>query len=164
MATPTYTLIDSVTLGSSAASVTFSSISQDYGDLVLVSSAITTPAGNTLYCQVNGATSGYSYVFMRGNGSSASSGTGTNSRIFLAIADTPTSGAPLLSFAQFMDYSATDKHKTILSRGNRSDSAVDAFAQRYESTSAITSMNIFVIGNSFIAGSTFHLYGIAKAL
>ena len=41
MATPTYTLIDSTTLTSSASSVTFSSISATgKGDLVLVSNVI----------------------------------------------------------------------------------------------------------------------------
>ena len=45
MATPTYTLIDSVTLGSSASSVTFSSIPAG-GDAVLVISGTSSAAAS----------------------------------------------------------------------------------------------------------------------
>ena len=50
MATPTYTLIDSTTLGSSAASVTFSSIPAG-GDLVIVMSGQTTDGSNCTQIQ-----------------------------------------------------------------------------------------------------------------
>ena len=60
-----------------------------------------------------------------------------------------------------MDYSATDKHKTMLSRGGSSSFGVGMNAGRWANTSAVTS--VLVIGQSgldFAAGSTFYLYGI----
>jgi hypothetical protein len=65
MATPTYDLIDSVTLSSSATSVTFSSITQDYRDLILVceASSNNSPAG--FYGRYNGDTANnYHTVFL----------------------------------------------------------------------------------------------------
>ena len=59
MAANTYTLISSNVLGSSAASVTFSSIPATYTDLVLRVSA-RTDADDTSLITFNGTTTGYS--------------------------------------------------------------------------------------------------------
>ena len=161
MATPTYTLIDSVTLASSAASVTFSSIDQSYGDLVLVAK-FTTASGNYSYLRINGDT-GFNYpgVYMRGNGSAADSGT-LNST---GIVDVP-SGTSLggLWTVQIFDYSATDKHKSALSRYDSAATSTNAVAHRWANTAAITSVTYVAGASNFLTGSTFHLYAIAKAL
>jgi hypothetical protein len=149
MPTPTYTLIDSVTLGSSASSVTFSSIDQTYGDLVL-----STQANTSVLLRVNGDSgANYSFVYMYGS----SGGTGSAASTGGTLANIGTNG-----LAEINDYSATDKHKTIISRYNLS-TFVEARATRWESTAAITSLLLYT-GSSFNAGSTFFLYGIAKAL
>ena len=160
MATPTYDLLDSVTLASSASSVTFSSIDQSYGDLIFVFEGTGSSTGYSTL-QVNGDTaSNYSQVEMRGNGSSASSlaftaNTLINRPVFI-------SGNRVMLTSQLMDYSATDKHKTVLSRGGTENTETVAIAARWANTAAITSITMNF--SNFAAGSTFYLYGIAKAL
>jgi hypothetical protein len=58
------------------------------------------------------------------------------------------------------DYSATDKHKTWISRGNWGWTS--AFGGRWANTNAITSVKILVSGTTFQSGATFALYGIVS--
>ena len=161
MATPTYDLLDSTTLTSSASSVTFSSISQDYRDLILVCDVIGTALSQASF-RVNGDSgSNYNNVEMAGNGSSASSGAGSNQTSgFVDYNASSISNAVRSTLTlQALDYSATDKHKSFLFRGGRSDGWVNASALRWANTSGITSIQI---SGSFAATSQFHLYGIAS--
>ena len=161
MATPTYTLIDSVTLGTSASSVTFSSISATgKGDLVLTMEF--KGSGGNAYgaLRFNGDTgSNYSTTFALGDGSAPGQGGGTSDKIAVFAATTTSS---YLEQYQIMDYSATDKHKSLLRRGNRADYRVDMLAGRWANTAAITSIEIFALTNSYAAGSTFHLYQLVS--
>ena len=155
MPTPTYDLIASNVLSSSASSVTFSSIPATYGDLVLVCNEASGNAVN-LYAEFNGDTgANYSYVFMRGDGSSTFSGSGTGNEAIISVGSTAQ-----LFIMQIMDYSATDKHKTYLSRSNRAAGNVAAQAGRWANTAAINSIRIF--NGSIASGTTFYLYGIAS--
>jgi hypothetical protein len=161
MPTPTYTPLANITLGSAASSVTFSSISGAYRDLVLVYNGQMTSNAN-FSIRLNGDTgTNYSHVMMQGP---TNSGSGTYSFIYgywnLALNST----RQTLN-ASFMDYSATDKHKTILNRAGYTrefDSAftVEAQAYRWPNTSAITTMLIYVSAGNFATGSSFALYGI----
>ena len=76
----TYTPIATNTLGSAQASVTFSSISGSYTDLVLIINAGTSDASEQdCLIRVNGDTgSNYSATYMYGTGSSAASGRNAN--------------------------------------------------------------------------------------
>jgi len=163
MATRTYIPLATTTLASSASSVTFSSIDQSYGDLVLVFDGQTT--GVVIpRIRFNGATTNYTVVSMQGSGSSTNSNTFTSSGILLGGQMT-SDGTGAIRIAYIMDYSATDKHKTVLVRANQiggSNPGVEADAGRYASTSAITSLAVVDVTSSFEAGSTFSLYGIAK--
>ena len=162
MPTPTYTLIDSVTLSSSAASVTFSSITQDYRDLVLVAQPLSLTAsdfGGSSNITFNGDTgTNYSYVRMTGNGSTTDSSSGTQNRIPGPFQNNSTYND--LFICQIMDYSATDKHKTVLMKKAPLPAEVGAFAHRWANTAAITSITFTGISGDFAAGSTFYLYGI----
>jgi len=155
MATPTYDLLASTTLTSSASSVTFNSIDQSYGDLILV--AATDSTGGLGIMTFNSDTgSNYHRVIMRGTGSSAQSSSETRNNIVVNSSDFS------VSIFQIMDYSATDKHKAVLSRDNRADDQVVATASRWANTSGITSISIPASSGNFVAGSTFNLYGVAK--
>jgi len=155
----TYTLIDSVTLGSSASSVTFSSISQDYGDLVLVIDGQTTGGSNCSFTLNSDTGANYPYVFMRGDGSSTTSGTTTANANYVGYF----TSNPCNAIIQIMDYSATDKHKSSLVRMNDSSARVFANANRWASTSAMNRIDFILSGGeSFATGSTFYLYGIAS--
>jgi hypothetical protein len=158
MPTPTYTLIDSVTLASSASSVTFSSIDQSFGDLVI--SISSTGSGNT-YGRFNGDTSSsYSMVSMGSDGSGSQSYNFTEAYARFSIASR--GSTPSTYIVQLNDYSATDKHKIWLSRENIANSYVSAIAGRWANTAAITSIELH--SGTYDAGSVISIYGIAKAL
>ena len=146
----TYTLIGSTTLASAASSVTFSSITQDYRDLVLVVSA-----NRSAYVQINGDTgANYPYVFIYGliSGTSTFAGASANtSTSFVFYSE---------SVVQIFDYSATDKHKSVLNRSG-SSTIVEARANSWANTDAVTSLLIYANVDTFDTGSTFYLYGIA---
>ena len=160
MPTPTYDLIASNVLTSSAASVTFSSIPATYRDLVLVADALST-SSTALEIEFN-SDSGNNYyiVQMHGDGSSAASGTETWSAFYPYAGVTNTNR--MLAVVQIMDYSATDKHKSILARSNRADQRVAANAGRWANTNAITSIKLTASGHSLASGTTFYLYGIVS--
>jgi len=163
MPTPTHTLIEAVTLATSASSVTFSSIPQTYGDLVLALNIKPTAALN-VRLRVNGDTgTNYNYVVMAGNGTAASSASAASQDFIYLDYTAYTNITASVIQANFIDYS-TDKHKSILARASNSTTGVNAQGIRWASAAAITSMEIYAISNQFDVGSTFHLYGIAKAL
>jgi hypothetical protein len=156
-----YTALANVTLGSTASSVTFSSISGSYRDLVLVLDGRSTSTADLAF-RVNGDTANYNFVFMAGSGSATSTNAVTSTDYIIP------SGGRLTSISSnqtncilnFMDYS-TDKHKTILLRTNDSSQSLSANAARWASTSAITSIACFALGTTFTSGSNFALYGVS---
>ena len=162
MATPTYTPLATTTLSAAASSVTFSSIDQSYGDLILVAATSSSSSTNNVDLVLNSDTgSKYSTVSMDGDGSVTDSQ--LDSRTFFRLTEgisMDTNSSTII--IQFMEYSATDKHKTILVRFNDGADEVLAIAGRFADTSGITSLQFTVPGTSFATGSTFSLYGVAK--
>jgi hypothetical protein len=59
-----------------------------------------------------------------------------------------------------MDYSATDKHKSVLIRNNDAGTGTMAQVSRWPIMSAITTVAISMNTGSFAVGSTFALYGV----
>lgn len=162
MPTPTYDLIASNVLTSSASSVTFSSIPATYRDLVLVMQPSASSSNSGMAGRVNNDSgSNYNIVRMYGTGSSSASNSYTAQSSFDFGNSSAADGD--LHIIQFMDYSATDKHKTILCRFNNAAGgfpSVWAYAQRWANTAAI---NTIVISSGTIgSGSTFYLYGIVS--
>jgi len=161
MPTSTYTPLQTITLGSAASSVTFASIPQTYRDLVLVSTAL---GSATLEGRVRlNADSGSNYysVRMSGNGSSDTSASlGSQTSGSVSTIATATTGGALQIQLQVMDYSATDKHKTMLARSDQSAVATEAVALRWASTAAVTTVQILTSTGNFAVESTFSLYGI----
>jgi hypothetical protein len=159
MPTPTYDLIASTTLAAASSEVVFGSLPQTYRDLVLILNTKLTTSSGTIRIRLNGDSgTNYSDVVMNGNGSTTASNSRTGQTGAFAgsvgTADTNT-------VIQIMDYSATDKHKTLLTRENEPANLVAARAARYASTSAVTSV---LVGNdagqTFASGCTFNLYGV----
>jgi hypothetical protein len=115
---------------------------------------------------MNGDTGGnYNGVWATGTGSAANSSSESNqtsARLFGASVG-PANTFSNLGIIQIMDYSATDKHKTVLTRYGAAGTEVQMTASRYASTSAITSVTVFdILGQTYQTGSTFSLYGIAS--
>jgi hypothetical protein len=166
MPTPTYVPLATVTLGSSASSVTFSSIPATYRDLVLVCNWQNSGSGSAGRLQLNGNTgANYFGVWMTGTGTSAisSSETSETSARIAGASVGPANTYSNTAILQFLDYSATDKHKTVISRFGSASTESQATASRYASTSAITSIRFFdILGQTFQTGSTFNLYGIVS--
>jgi hypothetical protein len=161
----TYEKIATNTLGSAAASVTFSSISGSYTDIILITSAKTTSgsADGSIVCTVNGDTaSNYSATSLYGTTSSALSfRSTTQSKMYFARWS---NNQYVAGKTQFNNYSNTTTYKTVLSQGGNTDNYVFNWVNSWRSTSAITSMELKVDdASNFATGSTFTLYGILKA-
>jgi hypothetical protein len=158
--TATYALIESQTLGSATATVTFSFIPATYTDLRLVMSG-TMSAGADVTLQFNSDTAAnYSRTYIIGSGSATGSGRNSSNTSMPAffIGATSTYSA----FADVMDYSNTTTFKTVLCRSGDTGSYVEANVGLWRKTpEAITSMTIAAAGGpTFSIGATFKLYGI----
>jgi len=164
----TYEKIQTTTLGSAQATVTLSSISGAYTDLVLVvsntnSTGTTAPGVNLRFNSDTG--SNYSTTMLYGSGSSAGSGRGSNNTYALINWLGGGSNSIIVnSITHIFNYSNTTTFKTFLSRYNNSSAEVDAGVSLWRSTSAITSIEIVDFSTrGYAVGSTFTLYGILKA-
>jgi hypothetical protein len=156
MPTPTYTPLATVTLGATAATVTFSSIPATMRDLIVVVNGKTS-ANEFTGLRFN-SDSGSNYTFVRMfSGPSSTSDTRTYGLLTTGDPTTET-----LSIAQIMDYSATDKHKTVLIRSNIPADNAAAHAVRWANTAAITTVAVEAISTTWAVGTTFALYGIAS--
>ena len=157
----TYDPISTQTLGSATASVTFSSISGAYTDLVLVCNGKMVSGGDAdQYMTFNGDSSAlYSRTYLYGDGTTVSSSrvTGGTSMNFPYWQSTN----PHTTVIQIMNYSNTTTYKTAISR-NAGTNTTTAEVGLYRSTSAITSIT-FTGRVNFNTGSTFTLYGIKAA-
>ena len=160
MPTPTYIALANTTLGSSTSSITFSSIPATYRDLVLVIDNATTSVNQQFNFRFNSDSgSNYNHVYAASVAAGPESA-GQSNQAQGRLGNIGTSAGNHI--AQIMDYSATDKHKTVLVRSNIvGASQTWMLANRWASTSAITSLQVFT-GNTMPAGVTFALYGIAS--
>ena len=161
MALQSITALASITLQSASASISFSGIPQNYRDLVLVFNGEITASATLGAYRFNGdETSSYTGIY------TANALSGTRST---TSADFFYQGAAGRSVAtiQVMDYSATNKHKTILARSGQTQEWVFMYANRWANTAAITSMTLLPVSASspftplstWMAGTTINLYG-----
>jgi len=160
----TYESIATTTLGSAASSVTFSSISGSYTDLVIVCLVQKeTSGGDYIGLRFNGDTgSSYSRVRISGNGSTASSYQDANQNIAYCDINVNQFASPGNLIINLNNYSNSTTNKTALTRSNNVDSGTSAVVNLWRSTSAINSVTI-LSGVNMKIGSTFTLYGIKAA-
>ena len=160
MPTQTYTPIARQELASATATVTFSSISGTYTDLVLVADNVGSSASVVdLRMRLNGnSTSLYSDTELFGNGSSALSDRHSNTT-FAKLAYSGGSDKPLV-IANIMNYSNATTNKTVLIRDSAPTNAIVTRVCLYRNTAAITSFEISYSSGNIAAGATFTLYGI----
>jgi len=178
----TYEPIASQTLGSDAASVTFSDIPQTYTDLIFQISTRATAAtynnnsylqwryngesaGGTLHSETNITTRSVSGTWtvlsQRGsNGQSSGSAPIPSNSHAAGIFNT----VPI----NIMSYSNTSIFKVALTLGGYSSNLTNYDGPRpnvdlWRSTDAITSIQFFGVSGNLMAGSTFSLYGIKAA-
>lgn len=158
-----YTALANVTLGSTATTVSFSSINQGFRDLVLVCRPIGSTPSNFIVRVNNDATNAnYAVVNMFGNGSGTSSSTTSGTPGWTAAFNASVlTTAALTTVYNIMDYSAVDKHKSVLIRTDGASESTEAEAGRWANTAAVTTLTCITQGSSFVAGSTFALYGVS---
>lgn len=160
----TYESIATNTLGSAAASFTFSSISGSYTDLVLVMGLGSSLVNCSI--QVNSDTgTNYSRTTIVGDGTGTPTDNMTSVGFFRldnnSYVGSIVNGSPF--FVQFFNYSSGFNYKTMIGRTNNASVGVGAAVGTWRSTSAITSIKILADGGTFSGGSTFNLYGIKAA-
>jgi hypothetical protein len=166
-------LIETQTLGTAAASVTFSSIPQTFTDLRILVSARSNAAG-------------YDNVFLRINGDSTSQYASRNLRAGSGstnpFTENITSGSQALDYANISTAQDTantfgsvdiyiPNYTSTVAKSLFAESAAETngtvtyvltlVASRYAGTSPATSLVVQCF-SQFIAGSTFSLYGITK--
>jgi hypothetical protein len=163
---PTYEPIATTTLGTAAATITFSSIPATYTDLILVTNLSYTAGGATLMRFNSDTGNNYSYTYIYGDGTSAASSKGQDrTSIVVDLA----SGFDTTLFGMFtaniFSY-AGSTNKTILienSNDKNGSGTVERSVRLWRNTSAITSISLTHSASTFKAGTTATLYGILKA-
>ena len=162
----TYVPISTQTLGSAVASVTFSSISGAYTDLVLVCSIKQSTGGANVGMQFNNDTgANYSDTILTANGSGTASirNTGTT-YIQTYYYGTPLSTTFSPDIINIMNYANTTTYKTVLVRSGEAGGGLSLITSLWRSTAAITEIDVNCLGGqNFAIGSTFTLYGILAA-
>ena len=160
----TYEPIATQTLGSAVSTVTFSSITGTYTDLVLVFQGGSSIDAN-IRMQVNGDTaSNYSWTQLGTNGTSVASFRNSSDTSWLMNRYAYLSNNLNANFIfNFMNYSNTTTNKTVINRSNSAANGTDTTVGLWRSTAAITSITFSLSGGNYIVGSTFTLYGIKAA-
>jgi hypothetical protein len=152
-----------ITLGSAQSTITFASIPATYRDLRLVIQGSLSAGSNYFKLNFNGDSgANYNYVFMRGDGTSATSSASSND---VSIYQTPSSigsGVNTMISADIFDYGQTDKHKSTLTRSHSDGVYVWAIAGRWANTAAVTSVAVAAYSGNLNTGTVISLYGIAS--
>lgn len=159
----TYESIATTTLSSAQSSVTFSSISGSYTDLLVVANVKSDGNCGVILRFNSDSGSNYSYTNLWGDGTTAGSDRSSNvSEISPTLLDT---GGPYNMFLHIMNYSNTTTYKTTLIRASGGYfSRVWAKVGLWRNTSAITTILLQTDSSkNFTSGSTFTLYGIKSA-
>jgi len=164
----TYESIATQTLGSAAASVTFSSIPSTYTDLVIISSAkITSGSGIDMVMRFNSDSgTNYSATVLYGTGAAAGSTRLTNNtNMYCDYYGALDSAVHNICIINIQNYSNSTTYKTALIRSNNANTGLglDAIVGLWRSTSAVNSVLLFPSASTFTTGSTFSLYGIKSA-
>jgi hypothetical protein len=161
----TYEKIATSTLGSAAASITFSSIPSTYTDLSVI---LTTrgASGSVLRLRFNSDTgTNYSRTNLIGNGTTASSTRSTTSNNISIGFGITTSGIWGLYTINIFSY-AGSTYKTCLVTASEDENGSGSVTSRvglWQNTAAITTIDLSATSGTLDAGTTATLYGILKA-
>lgn len=169
----TYDLIASSTVGSGGAStISFTSISGTYTDLLIKLSLRSNNAGtvDNGLLTFNGSSSNINYLRLYGDGSGAgSSSAAANTINFLINSNGSTSNTFSSTDFYICNYASTSVTKPWYIDSVQEDNATTAYsyllAGHLNTTSAITSITLapFSGGTSFVQYTTAYLYGIKNS-
>ena len=162
----TYTLIEAKTLGSSIASITFSSIPATFTDLKIVASTRTDSAqsDNRMDINFNGSGSSFSARFLYGTGSAAASATDTT---LILQSDGGTATASTFGSTEiYIPNYTLSQHKSYSNDGvteNNATSVITGLLAGLRSDNAAITSITLTSSNNFVSNSTFYLYGISNS-
>ena len=167
----TYTLINSVTVGSGgAATIDFTSIPSTYTDLLIKFSLRDDFAGgvyDNLVIRFNNITTNYSEKNLYGNGSTAASASTGTTVLRYINGNTSTSNTFGNGEMYIPNYAgSTNKSSSIdtVTENNGTEAWASLNALLWSNTSAITSVKLTPSsGTLFLEYSTAYLYGISNA-
>ena len=165
----TYTLISSVTVGSGgAADITFSSIPATYTDLIIKGSFRGAGTGSpSIMLDINGVSTNRTVKWLAGNGNSnVASYSFTTADIGTADTSSQT-GNTFCSFETYLPNYAGANYKSFSADSVQENNAAVAYADflsgLWSSTSAITSLKVYINGQNLVQYSTAYLYGISSS-
>jgi hypothetical protein len=166
MPTKTYQPIATTTVsGSSTATITFNSLGSSYNDLIIVGNFGTSGGGVTVGVRFNSDSgSNYSTTQMNAPYPYGSSWRGTSQTSISAFGspiNVATSGVLKDNgTVHIQNYNNSTTYKTILSKNGWASGETLAGVGLWRNTNAITSVSLVVSGVTFLANSTFTVYGI----
>lgn len=169
---PTYDLISNTTLTGTSTLVSFSSFS-GYTDLVLVVRVASSGSDNNVDVVFNNDT-GANYRLVQvyagaTNGDRGAGNGGSQSRVPLYASSTSSQSVQGLGILHIFSYSNSSTRKFFLAPASATSIASNdpyyAIGRGYtwDNTSAITTIDVRPRDGSFLAGSSFTLYGITAA-
>lgn len=160
-------LIETVLIGSTTASVTFSNLAQYAGvykhlQIAAVGKTDRAAANDNVIIRFNGDSgTNYSIHNLQGTGSSVVSGAGANETKVIARAiggNTGNFGAVIIDI---LDAFQTTKYPTVRSLGGYANVQVELGSGSWRSTAGISSITLDQdVGSNFLTGSRFSLYGV----
>ena len=163
----TYEPIATTTLSTTAASITFSSITSAYTDLKIILVGTTTLDLNPRIQFNSDTASNYSYRYINGDGATAATSAASSSIGLLSIGNIDTT---IPGFLNIDIFSYTGSTRKIYFSAYSLDKNTGTIASNcgkiagvWTNTAAITSVTLDTGGSTFKAGTTATLYGILKA-
>lgn len=159
-AAPTYDALATTTLSSSQSTITFSSISASYTDLVIVITGTASGATSNVGVRFNGdSASNYNGQRLLSDGGATSAERQNTNYIMVGDVNT----ALFIGTIHLNNYSDTETFKTALSSMGNASAYYGIYSGTWRSTAAINQIDIIKPGQTFSSGTTVDLYGIQKA-
>lgn len=155
------TPLANVTLSSNVTTVTFSSISQSYQDLIFVFNMKTASGTDFVGMRINGLTSLYGMSMFDGSNTTRNAYSTVNTiRNYFDqnYASIETNGQAAWMYIH--DYSSTNRHKSGFLKSGTAYNQSTAF-YRFPSSSAMTSIVFDLTGGQYGIGSNIALYGVS---
>jgi len=164
----TYEPIQTYTLGSAQATISFTSIPSTYTDLRLVmTGTVTASAGSAFAMRYNSDTAtNYSYIAFYGNGSSAQGYDNAASITAIIMTANFRTTIPVLATFDINSYAGSNYKNTLITYSyddGASGGLVTREAAMWRNTAAINRIDITTTSTTYAAGTTVTLYGIKNA-
>jgi hypothetical protein len=163
--TSSYESIATVTVGSGgSSSISFSSIPSTYKHLQIRFIANRQTSASNIPMQFNSDTgTNYAFHYINGDGASATAGSGTANTWDYASLFNPTGTSFVGGVVDILDYTSTNKYKTIRSLAGadlNGSGNIALSSGLWLNTSAISTITLTANSGTFSQYSSFALYGI----